>query len=34
MKLTPIVKGMALAGVLSTFALSAWADTSPKEATA
>lgn len=34
MKLTPIMKGMVLAGVLSTIALPALADVMPKEATA
>ncbi|MFS9532406.1 MBL fold metallo-hydrolase, partial [Klebsiella pneumoniae] len=33
MKLTPIVKGLALAGMLSSLAFAAWADTSAKEAT-
>uniref|UniRef100_UPI001CCBB428 hydrolase n=1 Tax=Escherichia coli TaxID=562 RepID=UPI001CCBB428 len=33
MKLTPIVKGLALAGMLSSVAFPAWADTSAKEAT-
>ena len=33
MKLTPIVKGLALAGLLNSLAFAAWADTSAKEAT-
>lgn len=34
MKLTPIMKGLALAGIFSTLPLTSWAETSPKEATA
>ncbi len=33
MKLTPIVKGLALAGLLNSLAFAASADTSAKEAT-
>ncbi|CAI2476823.1 Uncharacterised protein [Serratia proteamaculans] len=32
MKLTPIMKGLALAGVLSAFAIPSWAEVAPKEA--
>ncbi|HBT4644064.1 TPA: MBL fold metallo-hydrolase, partial [Klebsiella aerogenes] len=34
MKLTPIVKGLAIAGLLSSISLSAWAEVAAKEATA
>ncbi len=32
MKLTPIMRGLALAGVLTTFAIPSWAEVAPKEA--
>ncbi len=32
MKLTPIMRGLALAGMLSGFAISSWAEVAPKEA--
>ena len=34
MKLTPIMKGLALAGIISTLPVTSWAETSPKEAAA
>ncbi len=34
MKLTPVVKGLAIAGLLSSISLSAWAEVAAKEATA
>lgn len=34
MKLTPIMKSLALAGIISTLPVTSWAETSPKEAAA
>lgn len=34
MKLTPIMKSLALAGIISTLPMTSWAETSPKAAAA